>query len=136
MHSQSQDRLDRVEQLLVRVAEQTAANTQGIHELQQVIRDSRAEFAEQAAANAQGLRDLQQVVSETRSDLAHFVEWAEEVTQMIVRITALQERQERALEEMRQYRVEADQRFYVLLEEVRYLIRRQDQPQEPPSNSD
>ncbi|MEN9221554.1 MAG: hypothetical protein Q6M04_03875 [Thermostichus sp. BF3_bins_97] len=160
MNSQSQDRLDRVEQLLVGVAEQTAANThaiaqmreairesrdefaeqnaasrQEIRELREAIRESRAEFAEQNAANAQGLRELQQVVSETRSDLAHFAEWAEEVTQLLERLTALQDRQDLALEEMRRYRAEADQRFYVLLEEVRYLIRRQDQPQEPPPDS-
>ncbi|MCF2972708.1 hypothetical protein L1047_16045 [Synechococcus sp. Nb3U1] len=135
MNSQSQDRLDRVEQLLVGVAEQTTANTHAIAQMREAIRESRAEFAKQVATNAQGLRELQQVVSETRSDLAHFAEWAEEVTQMLVRLTALQERQDLALEEMRRHHAEADQGFYVLLEEVRYLVRRPDQPPGPPPDS-
>ncbi len=133
MNSQSQDRLDRVEQLLAGVAEQTAANSREIEQLRQAIRESRAEFAEQTAANAQGLRELQQVVSETRSDLAHFAEWAGEVTQVLVSLRAMQERQDLAIEEMRrqqeefrQRQAETDRRFNVLLEEVHYLIRRQD----------
>jgi phage host-nuclease inhibitor protein Gam len=132
VNSQSQDRLDRVEQLLAWTAEQTAANSreirelrQSIQELRQSIQESRAEFAEQAAAQAQGLRELQQVVSETRSDLAHLAEWAEEVTQALVTLTALQREHERAIQAINQRQAETDQRFNVLLEEVRYLIRRQ-----------
>ncbi len=92
-----------------------------------------AGVAEQTAANAQGLRELQQVVSETRSDLAHFAECAGEVTQALVSLRAVQERQDLAIEEMRrqqeefrQRQAETDQRFNVLLKEVRYLICRQD----------
>jgi chromosome segregation ATPase len=105
VNSQSQDRLDRVEQLLAWTAEQTAANSreirelcQSVQELRQSIQESRAEFAEQAAAQAQSLRELQQVVSETRSDLAHLAEWAEEVTQALVTLTALQREHERAIQ--------------------------------------
>ncbi|MFS8808020.1 hypothetical protein NW837_11270 [Synechococcus sp. R6-10] len=139
MNSQSQDRLDRVEQLLAWTAEQTAANSreirelrQSIQELRQSIQESRAEFAEQAAAQAQSLRELQQVVSETRSDLAHLAEWAEEVTQALVTLTALQREHERAIQAINQRQAETDQRFNVLLEEVRYLIRRQGSDGNPP----
>lgn len=139
VNSQSQDRLDRVEQLLAWTAEQTAANSreirelcQSIQELRQSIQESRAEFAEQAAAQAQGLRELQQVVSETRSDLAHLAEWAEEVTQALVTLTALQREHERAIQAINQRQAETDQRFNVLLEEVRYLIRRQGSDGNPP----
>ncbi|MFS8783255.1 MULTISPECIES: hypothetical protein [unclassified Synechococcus] len=139
MNSQSQDRLDRVEQLLAWTAEQTAANSreirelcQSVQELRQSIQESRAEFAEQAAAQAQSLRELQQVVSETRSDLAHLAEWAEEVTQALVTLTALQREHERAIQAINQRQAETDQRFNVLLEEVRYLIRRQGSDGNPP----
>ncbi|MGY2978154.1 phage host-nuclease inhibitor protein Gam [Thermostichus sp. OS-CIW-31] len=139
VNSQSQDRLDRVEQLLAWTAEQTAANSreirelcQSIQELRQSIQESRAEFAEQAAAQAQSLRELQQVVSETRSDLAHLAEWAEEVTQALVTLTALQREHERAIQAINQRQAETDQRFNVLLEEVRYLIRRQGSDGNPP----
>jgi phage host-nuclease inhibitor protein Gam len=139
VNSQSQDRLDRVEQLLAWTAEQTAANSreirelcQSVQELRQSIQESRAEFAEQAAAQAQGLRELQQVVSETRSDLAHLAEWAEEVTQALVTLTALQREHERAIQAINQRQAETDQRFNVLLEEVRYLIRRQGSDGNPP----
>ncbi len=54
VNSQSQDRLDRVEQLLAWTAEQTAANSreirelcQSVQELRQSIQESRAESAEQ-----------------------------------------------------------------------------------------
>lgn len=139
VNSQSQDRLDRVEQLLAWTAEQTAANSreirelcQSVQELRQSIQESRAEFAEQAAAQAQSLRELQQVVSETRSDLAHLAEWAEEVTQALVTLTALQREHERAIQAINQRQAETDQRFNVLLEEVRYLIRRQGSDGNPP----
>jgi uncharacterized coiled-coil DUF342 family protein len=164
VNSQSQDRLDRVEQLLAWTAEQTAANgreirelcqsiqelrqsiqesraqsaeenaarLREIEELRQSIQESRAEFAEQAAAQAQSLRELQQVVSETRSDLAHLAEWAEEVTQALVTLTALQREHERAIQAINQRQAETDQRFNVLLEEVRYLIRRQGSDGNPP----
>jgi len=140
--SQSQDRLDRVEQLLAWTAEQTAANSreirelcQSVQELRQSIQESRAEFAEQAAAQAQSLRELQQVVSETRSDLAHLAEWAEEVTQALVTLTALQREHERAIQAINQRQAETDQRFNVLLEEVRYLIRRQGSDGNSPPSS-
>ena len=142
MNSQSQDRLDRVEQLLAWTAEQTAANSreirelcQSVQELRQSIQESRAEFAEQAAAQAQSLRELQQVVSETRSDLAHLAEWAEEVTQALVTLTALQREHERAIQAINQRQAETDQRFNVLLEEVRYLIRRQGSDGNSPPSS-
>lgn len=142
VNSQSQDRLDRVEQLLAWTAEQTAANSreirelcQSIQELRQSIQESRAEFAEQAAAQAQSLRELQQVVSETRSDLAHLAEWAEEVTQALVTLTALQREHERAIQAINQRQAETDQRFNVLLEEVRYLIRRQGSDGNSPPSS-
>ncbi len=151
-----QDRLDRVEQLLAQAAEQTAANSREIQELRQAIRDSHAELSEQNAARsreieqlrqairdsyeqnvaqAQGLRDLQEVVRETRSDLAHLAEWAEEVTQALITLTALQQEHERAIQAINQRQIENDQRFNVLLEEVRYLIRRQglDGSSSPPS---
>jgi phage host-nuclease inhibitor protein Gam len=142
VNSQSQDRLDRVEQLLAWTAEQTAANSreirelcQSVQELRQSIQESRAEFAEQAAAQAQSLRELQQVVSETRSDLAHLAEWAEEVTQALVTLTALQREHERAIQAINQRQAETDQRFNVLLEEVRYLIRRQGSDGNSPPSS-
>lgn len=56
---------------------------------------------QQTAVHAQGLRELQQVVSKTRADLVHSAEWAEQVTQLLVKVSALQERQDLALEEMR-----------------------------------
>ncbi|MFS8801523.1 hypothetical protein NW868_04665, partial [Synechococcus sp. R60.2] len=77
-------------------------------------------------------RELQQVVSETRSDLAHLAEWAEEVTQALVTLTALQREHERAIQAINQRQAETDQRFNVLLEEVRYLIRRQGSDGNPP----
>ncbi|MFS8779209.1 hypothetical protein [Synechococcus sp. W55.1] len=142
MNSQSQDRLDRVEQLLAWTAEQTAANSreirelcQSIQELRQSIQESRTQSAEQAAAQAQSLRELQQVVSETRSDLAHLAEWAEEVTQALVTLTALQREHERAIQAINQRQAETDQRFNVLLEEVRYLIRRQGSDGNSPPSS-
>ncbi|MFS8858619.1 hypothetical protein [Synechococcus sp. H55.1] len=160
MNSQSQDRLDRVEQLLAWTAEQVAANSreiqelhqsiqasraesaeqnaarlQEIQELHQSIQASRAESAEQAAAQAQSLRELQQVVSETRSDLAHLAEWAEEVTQALITLTALQQEHERAMQAINQRQAETDQRFNILLEEVRYLIRKQISDGSPPPPS-
>ncbi|MGY4611796.1 phage host-nuclease inhibitor protein Gam, partial [Thermostichus sp. MS-CIW-38] len=113
-------------------AEENAARLREIEELRQSIQESRAEFAEQAAAQAQSLRELQQVVSETRSDLAHLAEWAEEVTQALVTLTALQREHERAIQAINQRQAETDQRFNVLLEEVRYLIRRQGSDGNPP----
>lgn len=135
MNSQSQDRLDRVEQLLAWTAEQVAANSREIQELHQSIQASRAESAEQAAAQAQSLRELQQVVSETRSDLAHLAEWAEEVTQALITLTALQQEHERAMQAINQRQAETDQRFNILLEEVRYLIRKQISDGSPPPPS-
>ena len=160
MNSQSQDRLDRVEQLLAWTAEQVAANSREIQELRQSIQASRAESAEQnaarlreiqelhqsiqasraesaeqAAAQAQSLRELQQVVSETRSDLAHLAEWAEEVTQALITLTALQQEHERAMQAINQRQAETDQRFNILLEEVRYLIRKQVSDGSPPPPS-
>ncbi|MFT0786756.1 hypothetical protein [Synechococcus sp. H55.10] len=160
MNSQSQDRLDRVEQLLAWTAEQVAANSREIQELHQSIQASRAESAEQnaarlreiqelhqsiqasraesaeqAAAQARSLRELQQVVSETRSDLAHLAEWAEEVTQALITLTALQQEHERAMQAINQRQAETDQRFNILLEEVRYLIRKQISDGSPPPPS-
>lgn len=116
----SQDRLDRAEQFLAQAAEQIAANSREIQELRQAIRESH----EQNMAQAQGLRDLQEVVRETRSDLAHLAEWAEEVTQALITLTALQQEHERAIQAINQRQIENDRRFNVLLEEARYLIRR------------
>jgi len=66
----SQDRSDRVEQLLAQAAEQIAANSREIQELRQAIRDSH----EQNVAQAPGWRDLQEVVRETRPGLAPLAE--------------------------------------------------------------
>ncbi|MFT0817416.1 hypothetical protein [Synechococcus sp. W60.3] len=113
------------------LSEQNAARSREIEQLRQAIRES----YEQNVAQAQGLRDLQEVVRETRSDLAHLAEWAEEVTQALITLTALQQEHERAIQAINQRQIENDQRFNVLLEEVRYLIRRQglDGSSSPPS---
>ncbi|MCF2971784.1 hypothetical protein L1047_11315 [Synechococcus sp. Nb3U1] len=98
-----------------------------------------------------------QLTSETRSDLAHFAEWTETVTQSIEEmqevlmqmLSILQGRQDAPLadleqqrlqnqrdqaefrqrmEELRQRQVESDQRFKILLKEIRFLIRQQKSP--------
>ncbi|MFS8842260.1 hypothetical protein NW828_13490, partial [Synechococcus sp. W55.2] len=54
MNSQSQDRLDRVEQLLAWTAEQTAANSREIRELCQSIQELRQSIQESRTQSAEG----------------------------------------------------------------------------------
>lgn len=86
------------------------------------------QLAQIEAGLAQGQEELRRNVMETREDMAQFTEWTEIMTHAVEELRASRARHERFLEEMRQQQAESDQRFDVLLQEIRFLIRQQYPP--------
>ncbi|MEN9222013.1 MAG: hypothetical protein Q6L60_15365 [Thermostichus sp. HHBFW_bins_43] len=79
------------------------------------------------------LVDAQLRFQEQLGDMAGILR---QVVQRVDQLAANQERHEQELQEFRQRQAETDQRFNVLLEEVRYLIRRQEpEPDIDPGSS-
>ncbi|MEN9222012.1 MAG: hypothetical protein Q6L60_15360 [Thermostichus sp. HHBFW_bins_43] len=69
---------------------------------------------------------FQEQLGDMAGILRQVVQRVDQVAQRMDQVVANQERHEQELQEFRQRQAETDQRFNVLLEEVRYLIRRQE----------
>lgn len=84
-----------------------------------------AQLAQAQIRMEQGQAELRQVVMEARADMAQFTNWAEIMTQAVEELRAGQTRHEQFIERIDRRQAESDQRFEVLLKEIRFLIRQQ-----------
>lgn len=118
-------------QFVERMEQGQAELRQDQAELRQVVMETRADLAQLATTQsqmAQEQAELRQLVVQTRIDLAQFVEWAGIVTLAVEELREGQARHERLIERLDQRQAESDQRFEVLLEEIRFLIRQRQFP--------